>query len=66
MFYYLAEEKGFFKDNGVDVTVRDFASTTESTNAIVGGQIDFCTFASSETIAPFAQGADIQSCIRIR
>ena len=23
MFYYLAEEKGFFKDNGVDVTVRD-------------------------------------------
>lgn len=60
MFYYLAEEKGFFKDNGVDVTVRDFASTTESTNAIVGGQIDFCTFASSETIAPFAQGADFK------
>ncbi len=59
MFFYLAEEKGFFEENGVNVTIRDFTSTTESTNAFAGGQLDFCTFASSETISPFYQGVDM-------
>lgn len=58
MFFYLAKEKGIFEANGVDVTIQDFASTTESTNAFAGGQIDFCTFASSETISPFSQGVE--------
>lgn len=59
MFFYLAQEKGLFEKNGVKVNIQDFASTTESTNAFVGGQLDFCTFASSETISPFYQGADM-------
>ncbi|MDO5388405.1 MAG: ABC transporter substrate-binding protein [Clostridia bacterium] len=59
MFFYLAEEKGFFEENGVNVSIQDFSSTTESTNAFVGGKLDFCTFASSETISPFFQGADM-------
>lgn len=59
MFFYLANEKGFFEQEGVNVNIQDFSSTTESTNAFVGGQIDFCTFASSETVAPFFQGGDI-------
>ncbi len=58
MFFFLAEEKGFYEANGVDVTIQEFSSTTESTNAFVGGQLDFCTFASSETISPFFQGAE--------
>ncbi len=59
MFFYLAQEKGLFEKNGVKVNIQDFASTTESTNAFVGGQLDFCTFASSETISPFYQDADM-------
>lgn len=58
MFFYLAEEKGFYEKNGVDVKIQDFASTTESTNAFIGGKLDFCTFASSETISPFIQGGE--------
>ncbi len=58
MFFYLAKEKGYFEENGVNVTIKDFSSTTESTNAFIGGKIDFCTFASSETISPFAQGGE--------
>lgn len=58
MFFYLAEEKGYFEENGVDMTIQDFSSTTESTNAFIGGQLDFCTFASSETISPYAQGGE--------
>jgi NitT/TauT family transport system substrate-binding protein len=59
MFFYLAEEKGFFEQNGVDVKIQDFSSTTDSTNAFVGGQLDFCTFAASETISPFFRDADM-------
>ncbi len=58
MFFYLAKEKGIFEKNGVEVAIQDFASTTESTNAFIGGKLDFCTFASSETISPFIQGGD--------
>jgi NitT/TauT family transport system substrate-binding protein len=59
MFFYLAQEKGIFAENGLDVDVREFSSTTESSNAFIGGQTDFCTYASSETISPFSQGGDI-------
>lgn len=38
MFFYLANEKGFFEKEGVKVKIQDFSSTTESTNAFVGGQ----------------------------
>lgn len=58
MFFYLAKDKGIFEENDVNVTIQEFSSTTESTNAFVGGKIDFCTFASSETISPFIQGGE--------
>lgn len=60
MFYYLAESKGFFEKNGASISVTDFSSTTESTSAFIGGQIDFVTFASPETISPFMEGADFK------
>lgn len=60
MFFYLAEEQGFFEKNGVKVEIQEFSSTTESANAFVGGQTDFVTFASSETISPFSQGANFK------
>jgi NitT/TauT family transport system substrate-binding protein len=59
MFFYLADEQGFFEKNGVKVNIQEFSSTTESTNAFAGGQIDFVTQPSSETISPFFQGADM-------
>ncbi len=58
MFFYLAQEKGFFEENGVDVTIQDFTSTTESTNAFIGGKLDFCTLPSSETVSPYIQGGE--------
>lgn len=60
MFFYLAKEEGIFEKNGLDVDIQEFSSTTDSSNAFVGGQTDFCTYASSETISPFAEGADIK------
>lgn len=58
MLFYLADEKGIYEKNGLKVTVQEFASTTESSNSFVGGKADFCTYASSETIAAFVSGAD--------
>lgn len=58
MMFYLAQEKGIFKANGLDVKVQEFSSTTDSSSAFIGGKTDFCTYASSETISPYVEGAD--------
>lgn len=60
MFFYLAKEKGFFEESGVKVNIQEFSSTTESSNAFVGGKLDFVTFASSETISPFIQDGNFK------
>lgn len=58
MLFYLADEEGIFKENGLSVKIQEFSSTTDSSSAFIGGQTDFCTYASSETISPCAEGAD--------
>ena len=58
-FFYLARERGIFEANGLEVEIQEFSSTTESSNAFAGGELDFNTYASSETIPPFVAGADI-------
>lgn len=58
MMFYLADKEGIFEKNGLKVDIQEFSSTTDSSNAFIGGQTDFCTYASSETISPFAEGAE--------
>ena len=38
----------------------EFSSTTDNSNAFVGNQLDFCTYASAESIAPYSAGADFK------
>lgn len=58
MFAYLAKEKGIFEKHGLDVQLNTFASFSDSLQAFIGGNLDFITAASPDTIAPFSQGAD--------
>ena len=58
--FYLAQEKGIFEKNGLDVDIQEFSSTTDNSNAFVGNQLDFCTYASAESIAPYSAGADFK------
>lgn len=58
--FYLADEKGIFEKNGLDVEIQEFSSTTDNSSAFVGGQLDFCTYASAESIAPYAEGGDFK------
>lgn len=58
MFAYLADELGIFKKHGLEVDLNTFSSFSDSLQAFVGGNLDILTTPSSDTIAPYSQGAD--------
>jgi NitT/TauT family transport system substrate-binding protein len=51
LLYYLpltiAERKNFFKEEGLEVEINDFAGGARSLQALVGGSVDVVTGASS-------------------
>ncbi|KQZ15088.1 ABC transporter substrate-binding protein [Mesorhizobium sp. Root554] len=63
LLYYLpltiAERKGFFKEEGLDVTINDFAGGSKSLQALVGGSVDVVTGAYEHTIRMQDKGQDI-------
>jgi NitT/TauT family transport system substrate-binding protein len=69
LLYYLpltiAERKGFFKEQGLDVEITDFAGGAKSLQALVGGSIDVVTGAYEHTIRMQAKGQDIRAVIEL-
>src|SRR5512145_2441580 len=69
LLYYLpltiAERKGFFKAQGLDVEINDFGGGAKSLQALVGGSIDFVTGAYEHTIRMQAKGQDIRAVIEL-
>ena len=69
LLYYLpltiAERKGFFKDEGLDVAINDFGGGAKSLQALIGGSIDVVTGAYEHTIRMQAKGQDIVSVIEL-
>lgn len=63
LLYYLpltiAEQKGFFKEEGLDVTINDFAGGSKSLQALIGGSVDVVTGAYEHTIRMQHKGQDI-------
>jgi NitT/TauT family transport system substrate-binding protein len=63
LLYYLpltvAERKGFFKEEGLDVAINDFGGGAKSLQALVGGSVDVVTGAYEHTIRMQAKGQDI-------
>ncbi|MHC8945837.1 ABC transporter substrate-binding protein [Advenella incenata] len=55
LVYYLpltiAEQKGFFKEEGLNVKVADFAGGSKALQAVVGGSADVCSGAFEHTIS---------------
>ncbi|SEI99245.1 NitT/TauT family transport system substrate-binding protein [Propionispira arboris] len=60
MMIYLAQEKGIFEKNGLDVSSEEFSSTTESSNAFLAENLDMCTYPAPDIIAPISRGADFK------
>jgi NitT/TauT family transport system substrate-binding protein len=69
LLYYLpltvAEQKGFFKERGLDVEIQDFAGGAKSLQALVGGSVDVVTGAYEHTIRMQAKGQDIRAVIEL-
>lgn len=69
LLYYLpltiAEKKGFFKEQGLDVEIQDFAGGSKSLQALIGGSVDVVAGAYEHTIRMQAKGQDIRSTIEL-
>ena len=69
LLYYLpltiAERKGFFKEQGVEVEIQDFSGGARSLQALVGGSVDVVTGAYEHTIRMQAKGQDIRAVIEL-
>src|SRR5262249_18440356 len=65
--YYLpltiCERLGYFKEQGLDVTINDFRGGAQSLQALVGGSVDVVTGAYEHTIRMQAKGQDIRAVI---
>jgi len=69
LLYYLpltiAERRGFFKEQGLDVDINDFGGGAKSLQALVGGSVDVVTGAYEHTIRMQAKGQDIRAVVEL-
>ena len=67
LFYYLpltiAERLGYFKEEGLDVEISDFAGGSKALQALVGGSADVVSGAFEHTIDMQAKGQNIQAFV---
>ena len=67
LFYYLpltvAERKGFFKDEGLDVEIADFSGGARALQAMVGGSADMVSGAYEHTINMAAKKQPIRAVV---
>ncbi len=67
--YYLpltiTEKKGFFQEEGLNVTIQDFQGGSKSLQALVGGSVDVVTGAYEHTIRMQAKGKDVVAVIEL-
>lgn len=65
LLYYLpltiAERRGFFKEEGLDVSINDFGGGAKSLQALIGGSVDVVTGAYEHTIRMQAKGQDVRA-----
>src|SRR5262245_40250418 len=66
-FYYLpltiSEQLGYFKAEGLDVEISDFAGGSKALQALVGGSADVCSGAYEHTINLQAKNQYLQSIV---
>jgi NitT/TauT family transport system substrate-binding protein len=69
LLYYLpltiAERRGFFKDQGLEVDINDFGGGAKSLQALVGGSVDVVTGAYEHTIRMQAKGQDVRALVEL-
>jgi NitT/TauT family transport system substrate-binding protein len=61
----LCERLGYFKEQGLDVTINDFRGGAQSLQALIGGSLDVVTGAYEHTIRMQAKGQDVRALIEL-
>ncbi|MGH6816970.1 MAG: ABC transporter substrate-binding protein [Hyphomicrobiaceae bacterium] len=61
----LCERLGYFKEQGLDVEINDFAGGAKSLQALVGGSVDVVTGAYEHTIRMQSKKQDIRAVIEL-
>src|ERR1700750_1683528 len=61
----ICERLGYFKEQGLDVTINDFRGGAQSLQALVGGSVDVVTGAYEHTIRMQAKGQAIRAVIEL-
>ena len=65
LLYYLpltiAERRGFFKEEGLEVDINDFGGGAKSLQALIGGSVDCVTGAYEHTIRMQAKSQDVRA-----
>ncbi len=68
-FYYLpltiAERRGYFKDEGLDPEISDFAGGSKALQAVVGGSADVVSGAWENTIDQQPKGLNLQGFVKM-
>lgn len=69
LLYYLpltlTERLGFFKDEGLNVTITDFGGGAKALQSLIGGSADVVTGAYEHTIRMQAKGQDIAAVLEL-
>ncbi len=67
--YYLpltiAEQLGYFKEQGLDVEINDFAGGAKALQALIGGSVDVVTGAYEHTIRMQTKGQDVRAVVEL-
>jgi NitT/TauT family transport system substrate-binding protein len=61
----LAERLGYFKEQGLDVEINDFAGGAKALQSLVGGSVDVVTGAYEHTIRMQAKGQDVRALVEL-
>src|SRR5437016_12140732 len=61
----ICERLGYFKEQGLDVSINDFRGGSQSLMALVGGSVDVVTGAYEHLIRMQAKGQDIRAVIEL-
>ncbi len=57
--YFIAQEEGYFAEEGLNVTLHSFSNSGEGINAVLAGKLDVGTFGTAAPLAFEEQGADL-------
>jgi NitT/TauT family transport system substrate-binding protein len=63
---YVADQKGYFKEQGLDPTIIFFDGGPPATAALLGGSVDFISSSLEDQIKVNKQGEDVQSIMTMQ